>query len=314
MPIGEIMFRHSLMRSASVLAVTGISGRLGQQVIRLLLERASWPPHRLIATTRTPERHASLSSAGVSVRLADFDDPATLSDAFAGAERLLLISTDTVDGSGRRVMQHRHAIEAARRAGVRHIVYTSLLHAEDARPSPVTADHVATERLLAESGIDHTILRHAFYHDMLFAVLGDAAISGRFLSAANTGRVPYVAREDCALVASAVLCDSFDGTRTLEVTGPEALDADCLAQIATSVFGRPIHVIAVDVQQRTHTLMERGTPPAMAYALAAIDGWIGTQAMDVVSDCVQRLTGRQPTSVADFLRAHAQRFRVPIPS
>ncbi|MEO7911055.1 MAG: NAD(P)H-binding protein, partial [Roseiflexaceae bacterium] len=113
------------------LLVTGASGQLGQRVIELLIEANAG---HIIAATRTPEKLAHLAARDVEVRQADFDDPSSLAAAFAGVERLLLISTDVVDGTDRRIVQHRNAVSAAAQAGVTHVVYTSLINPEPGSP------------------------------------------------------------------------------------------------------------------------------------------------------------------------------------
>lgn len=140
------------------LAVAGASGQLATLVVNALVQlRAGKPGMELRAITRTPGRHAAWQEQGVDVRLGDFDQPHSLAAAFRGVERLLLISTNSIDGTGRRVAQHRHAIDAARQAGVAHIVYTSFLQPPAGKTSLLNDDHRATEALLADSGIACTI-------------------------------------------------------------------------------------------------------------------------------------------------------------
>ena len=145
--------------------VTGASGHLGQLVITNLLEIHKIPASKIIATTRKPETLAALKAKGVDVRAADFDDTANLVKAFKGATRLLLISTDAMDRPGHRLEQHKNAIAAAEKAGVEHVLYTSL-------PKPDTSailfapDHVGTEKALADSGLQGgTGLRNNWYFE-----------------------------------------------------------------------------------------------------------------------------------------------------
>src|SRR4029079_1752737 len=128
------------------LLVTGAAGHLGRRVIELLLEANAG---HVIAPTRSPDKIADLAARGVEVRQADFDDPSLLAAAFAGADRLLLISTDALDGTDRRQVQHRNAIAAAEQARVKHVVYTSLTRPEPGSPIAIAPDHYATEQALA---------------------------------------------------------------------------------------------------------------------------------------------------------------------
>ena len=147
------------------IAVSGASGKLGRMVLRELARLTDRP---VLALSRTPEPF------GTTGRYADFDRPESLAGAFAGVTRLVLISTDALGGDGRRVRQHRDAIDAARAAGVRHIVYTSILHATTSPLSSMVADHAETERALTASGLGHTVLRNAFYDDLASGIIGRA--------------------------------------------------------------------------------------------------------------------------------------------
>lgn len=291
------------------LAVAGASGQLGSLVVNELASQcAGHPGTTLAAITRTPERHAAWQAQGIDVRWGDFDQPQGLAAALHGVGRLLLISTNTIDGTGRRVAQHQHAIEAARQAGVAHIVYTSFLQPEEDKRSLLNDDHRATEALLAGSGIAHTILRNAFYQDLLLMVLGTAAVDGRLRTAMGAGHVSYVAREDCAHAAAAALADGYSGNRILDITGPASLDAPALAAIAARLFGRPIEVVHLDREARARHFIVTGMPAPMAQMLAGIERWLATDAMHIVSDDYRALTGRQASPVPAFLHAHRRQL------
>jgi NAD(P)H dehydrogenase (quinone) len=294
------------------LAVAGASGQLGSLVVNeLIKQRASQPGMALTAITRTPGRHAAWQVQGVDVRFGDFDQPQDLAAAFHGVERLLLISTNAIDGTGRRLEQHRHAIAAARLAGVGHIVYTSFLQPEAGKTSLLNDDHRATEALLRESGIGHAILRNAFYQDLLLVLLGTAAVDGQLRTAMGQGHVSCVAREDCAHAAAAALADGCRGSRILDITGPVALDAPALAAIAAQVFGRAIEVVPLDAEQRARHFVAAGMPAPMGRMLAGIERWLASDAMHIVSDDYCALTGRQATPVQAFLQAHRSQLLAP---
>lgn len=294
------------------LAVAGASGQLGTLVVNeLIRQRAIHPGMALTAITRTPDRHAAWQEQGIGLRFGDFDQPQDLAAAFHGVERLLLISTNTIDGTGRRLEQHRHAIEAARQAGVGHIVYTSFLRPEEGKRSLLNDDQLATEALLHESGIGHTILRNAFYQDLLLVVLGTAAVDGKLRTAMGQGHVSYVAREDCAHAAAAALADGYLGRRILDITGPAALDAPALAAIAAHLFGQPVQVVDLDAEERARHFIAGGMPAPMAKMLAGIERWLSSDAMHIVSDDYCALTGRQASPVQAFLQAHRRQLLAP---
>ena len=216
--------------------VTGASGHLGRRVVEMLLEARAG---HVIATTRHPERIHDLARQGVQVRRADLDeDVATISRAFVGAERMLLVSTDALDRQGHRLEQHQRAIAAAVSAGVRHVVYTSIVHPEPGSPVLIAPDHYGTEVALESAGLGFTVLRNNLYADLLLMSLPRAVASGRLEAAAGTGGAAYVTREDCARVAAAALASDFTGKRTLDVTGPEVVTYALLASLATELSGR----------------------------------------------------------------------------
>lgn len=283
------------------LLVTGASGHLGRRVIELLLEAGAGP---VIATTRSPEKLADLAAQGVEVRKADFDDPASLSAAFAGAERLLLISTDALDGTDRRIKQHRNAIAAAEQAGVKHVLYTSFTRTEPGNPAAVATDHYATEQALAASSLDWTLLRNNVYTDMFLFSLPRAVASGQLVAAVGDGGAGYVTREDCARAAAAALAASTTGRTTLDITGPSVVTYAELAEILSSLSGRQVSYVPVTLDAMVAGMTAGGMPEPVARMYASFDSAIAQGFLAVTSSAVADLTGRAPQSVADFLAAH----------
>lgn len=284
--------------SRSPLLVTGASGQLGRRVVELLLAQDHGP---IIATTRTPDSLKELAARGVEVRRADFEDEASLVQAFQGAERALLVSTDALDRPGQRLAQQQRAVRALEAAGVKHVVYTSLPNATSSSIS-IAPDHAGTEAALAASRLDFTILRNNLYADLLFASLPAALASGQLVDARGNGKVAYVTRDDCARAAAAALADrSAGGRRTLDVTGPAALTSEELAAIASEVLGRKIVHVSVPVDALIRGLIEHGLPEPVAELLASFDVGISRGELSTLTDTVQRLTGRAPRSVRDFL-------------
>jgi NAD(P)H dehydrogenase (quinone) len=285
------------------LLVTGASGHLGQRVIELLLEANAG---HVIAATRTPEKLAHLAARDVEVRKADFDDPSTLIAAFAGVDRLLLISTDVVDGTDRRQVQHRNAVNAAAQAGIKHVVYTSLTRPEPGSPIAIAPDHHATEQALAASSLDWTVLRNNVYTDYQLPSLARAVATGQLVSAAGTGGVGYVTREDCARAAAAALAAHNDGRMTLDITGPAIVTQADLAQIASAITGRPVTYVPVTLDAIIAGMVAAGLPPPVAKAYASFDIGIAQGTLAVASSAVTDLTGKAPQSVYDYLAAHRQ--------
>jgi NAD(P)H dehydrogenase (quinone) len=264
-------------------------------VIELLLEANAGP---IIATTRTPEKLADLTARGVAVRAANFDDPASLRTAFAGADRLLLISTD-VPGE-QRAQQHLNAIAAAEQAGVKHVLYTSLVNPGPATPVKLAPDHLTTETALLGSMMDWTILRNNVYAEMLLGSLPRAAQMGQLFSACGDGRTAYITREDCARAAAAALV-SATGRQVLDVTGPDALSQADLAQLASELSGKPVTYVPLPVDAIVQGMVGAGLPETVAQVYASFDTATAEGFFEEVTTTVQDLTGKPAIRVADFL-------------
>jgi NAD(P)H dehydrogenase (quinone) len=273
--------------------VTGASGQLGRRVVEHLLERDV----NVVAVTRRPE---ALAGVDVEVRAGDFDAPDSLAAAFAGGEKLLLISTDAV---GRRVPGHMAAIDAAVAAGVRSIAYTSMVNPSDSNPTGVAPDHRATEDAVRASGLEWTFLRHAIYADVLAGPVQGAIASGRLVSNAGAGRCAYVAREDCAAVAAAMLTGGDHAGRAYDVTGPAGLTVEDIAAIAAELGGREVEVVKLDDDAWVATMVKAGLDEGVARFAATFGIATRTGYAAPVSAVVQELAGRAPTPARDVLAA-----------
>jgi len=292
--------------TGGALLVSGASGALARQVIELLLRHRPHVP--VIATTRQPHALADLAARGVSVRFADFDQPDSLDAAIKGASRMLLVSTNTPDAPPRRSTQHGNAIESARRCGVQHVVYTSFATAGAAKPGPIAADHAATEQKLHGGQTGFSILRNAFYAELLLATMPLACGSGQLPCAPGRGRMTLVPRADCAAAAAAALVDGFDGRRVLSVAGEEALDAHALASLASDVLGTRIEALETPPDQLEAAWLNCGALPGMARVFAGIDRSTAKGEMEIpVSDLralLSALPGLTPMGMREFLQAH----------
>lgn len=225
----------------SRLVITGASGQLGRRVVELALERCR--PDQLILVTRHREALSKIAAQGADVRYGDFDDPAHLSSAFAGGERLLLVSTTDLS---RRVEQHRAAIEAAVAAGVDHVIYTSCLSPAPPNPAVIAPSHHITEGMLAQSGLAWTLLRNSLYADYQVPEATRAMETGSLVHNRGAGRIAYVAREDCAAVAAAVLLAEGHEGAVYDITGPQTYDATELAALYGELGGRKVEAVELD--------------------------------------------------------------------
>jgi len=270
-------------------------------VVELLLERGNGA--RIIATTRKPDGLSELAARGVEVRRADFDDEASLTTAFRGVERALVISTDALDEPGKRVRQHARAIKALAAAGVQHLAYTSIVNPTDSTIL-ISKDHADTEAELAKSGVAYTVLRNNIYSDYQFMGLQRAFGSGKLVDARGAGKVGFVTRDDCARIAAAVIAEPPAGNQVLDVTGPEALSSRDLAALASEIAGRAIEHQPIPLSALIEGMVQHGLPRPLAEVYASFDAGTAAGVLDVTSDSVARFSGQKPQSMADFLRAN----------
>jgi NAD(P)H dehydrogenase (quinone) len=288
------------MTSERTLFVTGAGGHLGRRVVELLIEQRSG---KIVAGTRKPEKLADLTARGVEVRHADFEDPKGLEGALAGADRVLIISTDAIDRPGRRLAQHKAAVAAAMSAGVKHALYTSMPNPETS-PVVFAPDHLGTEQALKASGLSHTILRMCWYADFLIPTLAPAVASGKLMAATGQGGAPYVTREDCAQAAAAALASSDTNNKTWNITGPDLVTYAELARLASELTGRPVSFEAVTPEERIAQLIAAGTPEFIAKLLVSSQMAIALGKMGTPTTAVKELTGREPMSVREFLSSN----------
>lgn len=283
-------------------AVTGASGKLGRAIAEGLLDVLD--PADVVLITRTPDNLADLAARGADVRRGDFDEPASLDAAFAGVDRLLLVSGDAL---GARVRGHVAAFRAAVDAGVGHIAYTSMGNPSDDNPAVAAADHRATEEALHASGAEWTVLRNGIYADLQLDAAAGAIATGTLLTNAGNGRNAYVTRADCAAAAVAVLTTEGHEGKAYDVTGPEALDAEDLATIYSELGGTQVGVAHADDEGWVAAMVQHaGMPEPMARILATFGAAQRQGYAAVVTSTVERLTGRPATSLREFLAARRE--------
>jgi NAD(P)H dehydrogenase (quinone) len=280
------------------IVVTGATGHLGRLVVEALLQRGV-PAGEIVAAGRNTDRLADLADRGVQVRRIDFTDPATLTEAFTGADRVLLVSSSEV---GRRAEQHRNAIDAAKEAGVTLLAYTSIAQA-DTTAMLLAAEHQATEQYLRESGVPFTLLRNGWYLENYTAQLPVALEHGAIIGSAGEGRVSAATRADYADAAAAVLTGEGHAGKAYELGGDQAFTLPELAAEITRQTGTEVTYRDLPVAEYTQVLVGAGLPEPAAAVFADSDLGIARGELLVESGDLSRLTGRPTTSLADSLAA-----------
>lgn len=278
-----------------MILVTGANGHLGRCIVNHLLSRLG-SPAGLAVSVRDPDRAADLAERGIAVRAGDFDRRQTLAQAFAGAEKLVLVSTDGPRDV--RIAQHRNAIAAARAAGVRHILYTSFIDVAADSPAEFAAVHRATEADLAASGLETTLLRNTLYADFLPMTVGAALQSGGFQLPAGTGRASFVSRDELgAAIAAAALAPKL-AKKVYELTGQATHDYHEVAAAVTKATGKPIRYEPVSEADYAQALAAHGLPAWLAQALANMYSAVAAGKFDRVSNDFAALVGHPPRPLA----------------
>ncbi len=291
------------------LIVTGASGHLGSAVVQRVVELRGGTD--LVLVTRTPAAIAE-RFRGADIRYGDFADSASLANAFRGGTRMLLISADDINA---RAAWHIAAIDAAKAAGVQHIIYTSMVEPGVANPALIADSHRATEEYLRASGLTWTVLRCALYSDFQVFEAAEAVASGKFRHNRGDGACSYIARGDCAAVAAAVLASDDNGCGVFDVTGPEALSARDLAALYAEVGGVEVAPVNVTDDDMAAALQpaegddpdghaQYGAALAVSLGRAIREGFFGA-----VTNTATELAGVRPTTVADLLHREAATVR-----
>ena len=280
--------------SNSVLGVAGAGGYVGQAVIANLKARGA---KRIVAVTRDPGK--VMFPEGVEVRQGDFYKPESLATAFKGIDRLLLISTSNI---GERLPHQVAAVDAAERAGVGHILYTSITAPYPHPTHGVSNDHFWTEARLFQTKGGWTSLRDNIYADFIVWEAQKTLDAGKIFHAAGDGKRAIIFRDDIAAAAAGALLTA-EGREVVNVSGPVALSHADIAALLSRIGGKPVEAVDVGHEAQVDGMLKAGLPKGLAEALAGFDVAEKTGALAVVGDGVQRFAGREPLSLEAALTA-----------
>ncbi|MBS7538707.1 NAD(P)H-binding protein [Ancylobacter lacus] len=279
------------------LFVTGANGQLGRLVLAALAAKVD--PSRIVAGVRDVAAAADLAALGVELRVADYEKPATLEAAFAGIDRLLLISSSAV---GARAPQHANVTAAAKAAGVGLVAYTSLLGGP-ASPLPLKAEHVETEAMLAASGLPHVLLRNGWYLENYNGFIPSALEHGAVAGAAGEGRIAAAARADYAEAAAVVLAGEGHAGKVYELAGDEAFTMAGWAAALSAAAGKSVVYRDLLEAEYRAFLVSVGLPEGLADLLATSDAGAARGGLFDDSHTLSRLIGRSTTPLAAVLAA-----------
>lgn len=280
-----------------MIAITGATGQLGQLVIEQLLNTV--PANQIVAIVRNPAKAEALSQQGITVRQGDYADESTLTSAFKGVDKLLLISSSEV---GQRATQHQNVINAAKAAGVKFIAYTSLLHA-DKSPLGLHFEHVATEKALAESGIPYALLRNGWYTENYLASAPPALEHGVFIGAAGEGKIASATRADYAAAAAKVISGDGHAGNVYELAGDHAWTLSELAAELSKQSGKNVAYQNMSEADFAAALKGVGLPAGLADMLADSDVGASKGGLFDDSHTLSKLIGRPTTPLSESIKA-----------
>lgn len=280
----------------SKMLITGASGQLGQLVIDFLIQKGA--SDDIVALVRSDEQAASFAEKGIATRFGDYDKPETLSAAFEGIDRLLLISSSNLQS---RFPQHEAAVNAAKEAGVGFIAYTSILQAAES-PMALALDHKQTEELIAASGIPHTFLRNGWYSENRMMTLAQDIEIGQHFGATGNGKFSFAPRQDYAEAAAIVMLGGYDG-QILELAGDEGVSLQAYAEILTKLSGKPVAYVNLPEADLTQGMVGAGLPEFLAKLLASTDAAVEGGALFDDSKTLSKIIGHPTTPLEDTVRA-----------
>ncbi|WP_033067109.1 SDR family oxidoreductase [Thalassospira australica] len=280
--------------------ITGATGQLGRLVVKHLLDQL--PANDIAVSVRTPSKADDLAAKGIDVRHGDFNDLALMTAAFKDVETALIISAE--DNNATRIKQHRTAVDAAKAAGVKHVVYTSIIDPRADADFTYSAIHLDTENYIKQSGLKHTLLRNSFYADILLAGVPHALETGDYGAPAGDAKITYIPRNDLAEAAAVVLANPDDhGNKTYDLTGTKGVTHTEIAGYIADATGKPVKFVDLPADIHTGILGSLGLPDHLVEALSGL--YVGAKKGDyeTISDDFETVVGRKPQSVEAFIKS-----------
>jgi NAD(P)H dehydrogenase (quinone) len=282
-----------------MILITGANGHLGGATIDFLLKKN--PDIKIKALVRSEEKGKELKSKGVEIAIGDYTDYDSLVKAMKDVDSLLLVSSSTL---GNRHTQHANVINTAKQAGVKHIVYTSVLKANPNSKFTIAIDHVNTEKDIKESGINYTIMRNTYYSDFLPMTIGNAVECGAIYYSAGNTKVNFAIRMDMAEANAVVLSDLTNHkNKVYEITSGKAYSFTDIAEMISAITGKEIKYVDVPVQVLKENIVKAGMPNEAAEMMAGIADSMKVGEFSFTESTLENLLGRKPVDLKEFLQS-----------
>ena len=279
--------------------VTGATGHLGKAVVENLLQRNEASNIAVIA--RDPAKLENLSQRGVDVRRGDYNDTASLVEAFRGIDKLYFVSSSDLQARGE---QQLNVVKAAKEAGVKHVFYTSFQRKDETSASPIAfiaESHIETEKALLASGMKYTILRHGLYSDMLPMYMGEKVIeSGVIYQPAGEGKVAFATRNDMAEAGAILLLGKDHENKTYNIAGSELISYHDVARFLSEITGKTITYVSPSAEE-FRTLLKSGVPEMYVNLFAGFAEAIRVGEFAAADPTLEKILGRKLVSVKEFL-------------
>jgi len=286
-----------------MILITGANGHLGGATIDFLLKKN--PNLKIKALVRSEKKGKKLKNERIEFAVGDYLDYGSLVNAMKDVETLLLISSSTI---GDRHAQHVNAIKAAKQAGVKHIVYTSVLKGSPGSKFTAANDHVKTENDLKSSGINYTIMRNTYYADFLPDIIGNAIESGVIYYSAGNAKINFAARRDMAEANAVVISDVTNHQNKIyEMTSGKAYTFTDIAEILSSITSKEIKYTDVPIEALKENIVKAGMPNEVAELMASIAESMKVGEFDYCDTALEKLLGRKPVDLKAFLKSVYQK-------
>ena len=282
-----------------MIAITGATGHLGLATIQALLPKVA--ASELVAVVRDPQKAARTLPHGVTVRTGDYNNPAALRAAFQGVTTVLLISTSELEYNAR-LREHQNVIDAAKQAGVQHLLYTSVVNPSPNSPFGASPSHFATEEYLRASGLAYTIFRNTLYLDIVPMLVGEGTLpSGQLYSSAGDGKVSYGLREEMAQALANVLTSEGHENQTYDIAPGPAYSFQDLAATLSEVTGWPVAYAPVSGEEIAASLRRHQVPEPFINLLLGMNQAMAANEFNAPSTTFEQLLGRKPTDLKTYL-------------